>query len=51
MAAPMGPPMPVHMTATPAAAMPPAAMYSQFSLTQPVTAPAAFCSMSLEACW
>ncbi len=36
MAAPMGPPMPVHMTATP---------------TQPVTAPAAFCSMSLEACW
>ena len=50
-AAPMGPPTPVHMTATPAATMAPAAMYSQLSDSQFPAALAAFCSIPFEACW
>ena len=50
-AAPTGPPTPVHMTATPAATMAPAAMYSQLSDSQFPAALAAFCSIPFEACW
>ena len=51
MAAPSGPPTPVHITAMPATTAAPAAMYSQLSATHDPAAARALPRAPLEACW